>query len=36
MQLGSVLVTTDPHFRDVVQIVAEILEPELAKSQPGN
>ena len=25
MQLGSVLVTTDPHFRRVPQIVAEVL-----------
>jgi tRNA(fMet)-specific endonuclease VapC len=29
MQLGSVLVTTDPHFRAVAQIVAEILEPQM-------
>jgi tRNA(fMet)-specific endonuclease VapC len=36
MQLGSVLVTTDPHFRNVVQIVAEILEPFPAQAKPGN
>jgi tRNA(fMet)-specific endonuclease VapC len=29
MQLGSVLVTTDPHFRAISQIVVEILEPHL-------
>lgn len=33
MQLGSVLVTTDPHFRNVAQIVAEVLEPY--PSKPG-
>lgn len=27
MQHGSVLLTTDPHFRAVAQIVAEILDP---------
>lgn len=27
MQYGSVLLTTDPHFREVAQIVAEVLEP---------
>jgi len=27
MQCGSVLLTTDPHFHAVTQIVAEILEP---------
>ena len=27
MQLGSILLTTDPHFGEVAQIVAEILEP---------
>jgi hypothetical protein len=29
MQLGSVLLTTDPHFEKVVQIVVEVLEPHL-------
>jgi tRNA(fMet)-specific endonuclease VapC len=29
MQWGSVLLTTDPHFRAVAQIVAEVLEPHL-------
>jgi tRNA(fMet)-specific endonuclease VapC len=29
MQLGSVLVTTDPHFKGVAQIVVEVLEPHL-------
>jgi predicted nucleic acid-binding protein len=27
MQSGSILLTTDPHFRDVIQIVAQILDP---------
>jgi len=27
MQSGSVLLTTDPHFQDVTQVVAEISEP---------
>jgi tRNA(fMet)-specific endonuclease VapC len=27
MQLGSILVTTDPHFREVAQIAVEILQP---------
>jgi predicted nucleic acid-binding protein len=27
MQVGSILVTTDPHFREVAQIVAEVLDP---------
>lgn len=31
MQYGSVLLTTDPHFRAVAQIVAEILEPHSSK-----
>jgi tRNA(fMet)-specific endonuclease VapC len=31
MQLGSALVTTDPHFRAVAQIVAEIFEPHPGK-----
>ena len=31
MQYGSVLLTTDPHFRAVSQIVAEILEPHVSK-----
>ena len=31
MQCGSVLLTTDPHYDAVTQIVAEILEPYLAK-----
>jgi len=31
MQHGSVLLTTDPHFRSVAQIVAEILEPHGSK-----
>lgn len=31
MQLGSILVTTDPHFRGIAQIVAEVLEPQIAK-----
>jgi predicted nucleic acid-binding protein len=30
MQHGSVLLTTDPHFRAVAQIVAEILEPHVS------
>jgi tRNA(fMet)-specific endonuclease VapC len=29
MQLGSVLLTTDPHFEKVMQIVVEVLEPHL-------
>lgn len=29
MQFGSVLLTTDPHFRSVTQVVAEIYEPLL-------
>jgi predicted nucleic acid-binding protein len=29
MQHGMVLLTTDPHFRAVPQIVAEVLEPHL-------
>ncbi|HSU83906.1 MAG TPA: type II toxin-antitoxin system VapC family toxin [Thermoanaerobaculia bacterium] len=33
MQYGSVLLTTDPHFRAVAQIAAEILEPHLSKPQ---
>jgi tRNA(fMet)-specific endonuclease VapC len=32
MQLGAVLVTTDPHFRAVSQIVAEIVEPQASLS----
>lgn len=35
MQHGSVLLTTDPHFRAVAQIVAEILEPHLEGQKPG-
>ena len=35
MQSGSILVTTDPHFRVVVQLVVEILQPELKRPQPG-
>jgi tRNA(fMet)-specific endonuclease VapC len=31
MQYGSVLLTTDPHFRAVAQIAAEILEPYISK-----
>jgi tRNA(fMet)-specific endonuclease VapC len=31
MQYGSVLLTTDPHFRAVAQIVAEILDPHISK-----
>jgi tRNA(fMet)-specific endonuclease VapC len=31
MQHGSVLLTTDPHFREVAQIVAEVLEPYVGK-----
>jgi tRNA(fMet)-specific endonuclease VapC len=27
MQHGSVLVTTDPHFKGIVQVVAEVFEP---------
>lgn len=34
MQYGSVLLTTDPHFRAVTQIVAEIFEPHLNKPKP--
>ena len=33
MQCGSVLLTTDPHFGAVTQIVAEISEPLLNKPQ---
>jgi predicted nucleic acid-binding protein len=33
MQLGSTLVTTDPHFRAVAQIVADIFEPHPGKSK---
>ena len=29
MQWGSLLLTTDPHFRAVTQIVAEILDPHV-------
>lgn len=29
MQFGSVLVTTDPHFQGVAQIVIDLLEPHL-------
>jgi predicted nucleic acid-binding protein len=29
MQHGSVLVTTDPHFKSIVQIVVEVFEPHL-------
>jgi tRNA(fMet)-specific endonuclease VapC len=36
MQCGSLLLTTDPHFRAVTQIVAEVLEPQLDKPKPGN
>jgi tRNA(fMet)-specific endonuclease VapC len=31
MQHGSVLLTTDPHFRSVAQVVAEVFEPWLTK-----
>jgi len=31
MQYGSVLLTTDPHFRSVAQIVSEVLEPYISK-----
>jgi tRNA(fMet)-specific endonuclease VapC len=31
MQLGSVLVTTDPHFKAVAQIVVEVFEPHLER-----
>ena len=27
MQHGSILLTTDPHFRSVAQIISEVLEP---------
>jgi tRNA(fMet)-specific endonuclease VapC len=33
MQYGSLLLTTDPHFGEVAQIVAEILQPHV--SQPS-
>jgi predicted nucleic acid-binding protein len=36
MQHGSVLLTTDPHFRAITQIVAEILEPHLDGHKPGS
>jgi tRNA(fMet)-specific endonuclease VapC len=29
MQCGSLLLTTDPHFRAVTQVVSEVFEPEL-------
>jgi predicted nucleic acid-binding protein len=35
MQCGSVLLTTDPHFRAAPQIVAEIFEPHLTKPKQG-
>ena len=31
MQHGSILLTTDPHFRSVAQIVSEVLEPYIGK-----
>jgi tRNA(fMet)-specific endonuclease VapC len=34
MEHGSVLLTTDPHFGAVHQIVAEILEPQLKTPKP--
>jgi tRNA(fMet)-specific endonuclease VapC len=34
MQCGAVLVTTDPHFRRVPQIVVETLDPQLKKARP--
>lgn len=34
MQHGSILLTTDPHFRAVAQIVAEIFEPQLNQPKP--
>lgn len=34
MQYGSLLLTTDPHFRAVSQVVAEILEPH--PNKPAN
>jgi len=35
MQSDSVLLTTDPHFRWVTQIVTEILEPHLSAPKRG-
>lgn len=35
MQYGSVLLTTDPHFNAVTQIVAEVFEPHLNKPKQG-
>lgn len=32
MQLGSILVTTDPHFKRVAQIVVEVMAPHLDKA----
>jgi tRNA(fMet)-specific endonuclease VapC len=33
MQLGSLLVTSDPHFRKIPQIVVESVEPRLSSPQ---
>lgn len=35
MQHGSVLLTTDPHFRLVSQVVVEIFEPHLNRPKQG-
>jgi len=35
MQCGSVLLTTDPHFRLISQVVVEIFEPHLNRPKQG-
>jgi len=35
MQYGAVLLTTDPHFQAVAQIVTDILEPYMGQAKPG-
>jgi tRNA(fMet)-specific endonuclease VapC len=35
MQYGSLMLTTDPHFHAVPQIVAEVLDPRMNLPKPG-